>query len=97
MTFQLKHLLLPHQGVMPGAAGHKRVLVPPGTKVWCITHGTLIYWASYLDEAQARCALENLTASAARRNHPLQTLLEWNFSGRFPKRVVRPPAPKVPQ
>jgi hypothetical protein len=91
--FQLKHLMLPHQGVMPGARGHKKVVVPAGTKVYCIVHGTLMYWAVYLDEAQARHALEGLEATAsgrARRNIQLDTLLQWNFTSQFPKRVVRP-------
>jgi len=90
--FQVEHKPLPHQGVIPGARGHKKVLVPQGTKVWVITYGRLMFWAAYQTEAQAKTCRDNLQASVdgkARRNIPLQTMLAWNFKGQFPTRVVR--------
>ena len=90
--FQLKHYMLPHDGVIPGARGHKKQIIPRGTKVYCIVYGTKIYWCAYTDERHAMQVLDNLQASVdgkARRNIELQTMVEWNFSTKIPKRIAR--------
>lgn len=94
MTFQLKHYILPHDGIIPGARGHKKILVPTGTKVYCIVYGTKIYWCAYLHEAQAiKCmaGLEATIQSSARRHIELGTLIAWNFKYTIPRRVAREP------
>ena len=90
--FQLKHYALPHDGIIPGARHHKKQVIPAGTKVWCIAYGTLMYWAVYQDEAHALKVMKVLQATVdgnARRTMPMKTMLEWNFSSKFPRRVVR--------
>jgi hypothetical protein len=90
---QVKHVVLPHDGIIPGARGHKKITIPRGTKVYCIVYGTLIFWAAYLDEPSALKVAENLEATIrpeARRHIPLQTLLAWNFKSTIPKRISRP-------
>ncbi len=89
---QLKHYMLPHQGVIPGARGHKKQTVPAGTKVWCIVYGTLVFWCAYLDEQQAAKVLLALQASIdgkAKRNINLETMLAWNFRRSIRKRIGR--------
>jgi hypothetical protein len=90
--FQLKHYMLPHNGVMPGARGLKKVVIPAGTKVWCIVYGTKIYWCAYLHLADASRALQGLkdTASGeARHTIALDALIAWNFKDAIPKRIYR--------
>lgn len=86
--FQIKHYRLPHEGVIPGARGHKKIVIPRGEKVFCIVYGTKIYWAAYLNEAQAIQSLENLKKNKL----DIKTLVEWNFKDAIPVRVARPPA-----
>ena len=89
---QLKRYLLPHDGIIPGARGHKKQIIPKGTKVWCIVYGTLVYWCCYTDEAHATVVMNNLQASIdgkARRNIDLRNMLAWNFKDSIPKRVAR--------
>lgn len=93
MLFQIKHYALPHDGIIPGARGHKKVIVSRGTKVYCIVYGTLVFWVAYLDEPNAlRVAqeLENTTLPSARRQIDLKTLIAWNFKDAIPKRISRP-------
>jgi hypothetical protein len=93
--FHLKPYALPHDGVIPGARGHKKQVIPAGTKVYCIVYGTKIYWAAYLDEQQALRCMNNLQASVngqARRNIELNTMVAWNFKDAIPRRVVRLPS-----
>jgi hypothetical protein len=90
--FQIKLYRLPHEGVIPGARGHKKRVIPAGTKVYCIAYGTLIYWCAYLKEDQALRVLQGLTATVtkgARRYIPIETLVEWNFSWNMPRRICR--------
>jgi hypothetical protein len=87
MLFQLKHYALPHDGIIPGARGHKKQIIPAGTKVWCIVYGTLMYRAVYQDEQHALKVMQELQNTAEGKAR--RTMLEWNFSSRFPKRVVR--------
>lgn len=92
--FQIKHYRLPHEGIIPGARGHKKQVVPAGTTVYCIVYGTKMYWASHLTEAQAQKCLSGLIKSLDPnyyRHIPLDTLLAWNFQFQFPRRVVRLP------
>lgn len=91
--FQIKRYTLPHDGIIPGARGHKKVIVPAGTKVHCIVYGTMIYWAAYLNEEQALTCLRGLEetiSGKARRTIKLDTLVAWNFKDRVPTRIVRP-------
>lgn len=89
---QLKHFMLPHDGVIPGARGYKKQIIPKGTKVYCIVYGTKIYWCAYTNEVHAMTVMGNLQASVngnARRNIDLQTLIAWNFQSAIPKRIAR--------
>lgn len=91
--FQVKHYMLPHEGVIPGARGHRKVTIPIGTKVYCIVHGTLIYWCAYLSEAdamQCKVGLEACVLGKAKQTIPLATLVAWNFKDAIPRRVCRP-------
>ncbi len=91
-TFRIRTFLLPHEGIIPGAAGHKKIVVPKGTRVYCIVYGTLIYWCAYLNEEQASKCMRGLEASTdvhARRYIPLETLLTWNFGRGIPRRICR--------
>lgn len=63
MTFQLKNYVLPHDGQMPGAGPYKKVVVPKGTKVYCIVYGTKIYWCAFLHEADALRCLNGLESN----------------------------------
>jgi len=90
--FQIKEYRLPHEGTTPGAPGHKKQVFPAGTKVWCIVYGTLMFHSVYLNEETAAKVAKALQATAegtARRSIPLKTLVEWNFSSRFPRKVAR--------
>lgn len=91
--FQLKHYILPHDGIIPGARGHKKIVVPQGYKVYCIVHGTKIFHAAYLNEGQALEVMKNLQLSVdgkARRNIDLRTMVAWNFKSSIPIKIVRP-------
>jgi hypothetical protein len=93
MTFQLKHYMLPHEGIILGARGHKKITIAAGTKVFCIVYGTKIYWAAYLNEQQGLQVMANLedcVHGRARRSIKLNTLLEWNFANTIPRRICRP-------
>jgi hypothetical protein len=90
--FQIKHYLLPHDGVMPGARGLKKVVVPKGTRVYCIVYGTLVYWCTFLHEAEAiraKQGLEDTVNGLNKRTIDLNSLLAWNFKSSIPKRVFR--------
>lgn len=87
MMFQIKHYMLPHDGVMPGARGLKKIVVPKGTKVYCIVYGTLIYWCTYLHMQDAMVCLHGLEKTL--KTMPLDTLVAWNFKHAIPKRVFR--------
>lgn len=92
--FQIKQYMLPHEGVIPGGPGHKKQVIPAGTKVYCIVYGTKMFWAVYLREEQAQKCLKGLLESLdpkARRHIPLNSLIAWNFKSAFPKRVSRLP------
>lgn len=92
MNFQIKHYMLPHSGIMPGARGLKKVVVPAGTKVYCIVYGTKIYWCCYLHEADAMRTmqvLEDTVNGRASRTIDLHILIAWNFKSSFPTRVYR--------
>lgn len=86
---QLKHYLLPHDGVIPGARGWKKQVIPAGTKVWCIVYGTRIYHYCYLNETQAETVRGNLEGWMAKTNISRETVLAFNFSPSIPRRVVR--------
>lgn len=87
MTFQIKHYLLPHDGVMPGARGHKKVTIPRGTRVYCIVYGTKIYWCTFLHMQDAMVCLQGLEKTL--EFTPIDTLVAWNFKFSIPKRVFR--------
>ena len=92
MIFQIKQYLLPHDGVIPGAAGHKKIVVPRGTKVYCIVYGTKVFWCAFLKETSAlhvAKGLEDCVEGRAKRTIELNTLLAWNFKDAIPKRVHR--------
>lgn len=94
MIFRVKPITLPHDGIIPGARGHKKITIPAGTKVFCIVyHNTQVYWAAYLEEAAALQVAKNLEACTkpeARRTIDLPALLAWNFKSTIPTRIVRP-------
>ncbi len=95
VLFQVKSHILPHEGIIPGARGHKKITVPRGTTVYCIAHGTRLFWAAYLDEPTATKVARNLTDTVegrSRRPIPLDTLLTWNFKTAIPSRISRPRA-----
>jgi hypothetical protein len=90
--FSVTQTKLPHDGVIPGARGHKKQIISTGTAVWVIKHGRLFYWAVYLTEYQAQKCAHGLAAyvnGLTRRKIELHTLLAFNFKYDFPKRVVR--------
>ena len=92
VVFHLKHYMLPHNGVMPGARGLKKVIVPAGTKVWCIVYGTKVYWCAYLHLSDAEKCLQGLKETVwgqGKRTIDLDTLLAWNFKDAMPKRIYR--------
>lgn len=84
---------LPHDGIIPGARGRKKQIIPRGTQVWCIVHERRhFYWACYTNQEHAAMVLKNLQDCAegrARRSIPLHTLLAWNFKRSVPTRVCR--------
>lgn len=99
--FTIERLLLPHVGIIPGARGHKKVEVAKGTHVYCITYGSRLYWSAYLSESQAIECLTELeevvNGTGLRRGRrrkvrqiPLDTLVAWNFTWKFPVRICRP-------
>jgi hypothetical protein len=91
--FDIRPLPLPHKGIIPGAAGHKKVEIPKGTMVYCIMHGPKYFWAVYLHKAEAEEVAETLEATItgrAKRSFDLPTMLAWNFKIAFPERVSRP-------
>jgi hypothetical protein len=93
MIFQLKRYMLPHEGIIPGARGHKKIIVSRGTWVYCIVYGTLVYWCAYLHQEEAMRAkrgLEDTVSGKARRTIDLDSLLAWNFRDAIPRRVCRP-------
>lgn len=89
---QLKQYTLPHNGVIPGARGHKKIIVPAGTKVYCIVYGTLIFWCAYLRKASAMQCLKGITDTIegrTKRTIDINTLVQWNFHDRIPTRIHR--------
>lgn len=93
--FQLRRVKLPHDGVIPGAAGHKKIVVPKGTEVFCITpcvDHVRMFWCAYLKEESAQTVLEGLTKTVngpSRRRIDYPTLLAWNFKYQIPVRIHR--------
>lgn len=90
--FQIKQYRLPHEGVIPGAAGHKKIVIPRGTIVFCIMYERKFYDYAYLDEhvaEECRKRLEATVDGTARRHFDLETMVAWNFKTRFPMRVAR--------
>jgi hypothetical protein len=90
--FKIEKRRLPHEGIIPGARGHKKIVIPEGTEVYCIVHGSLFFWAAYLNEDTARTVARNLeetTKSAGRRYIPFKSLLAWNFKSSIPVRIHR--------
>jgi hypothetical protein len=90
--FQIKHYNLPHEGIIPGARGHKKQVISAGTKVYCIVHGTLIFWCAYLKEDSALKVMKGLTDTVEGRNRrtiKLDVLLAWNFKDAIPRRIHR--------
>lgn len=90
--FQIKHYRLPHEGIIPGARGHKKIVIPRGEKVWCIVYGTKIFWCAYLNDGTAKGVAESLRKTVtgeAKRQIPLPTLLAWNFRDAIPTRIHR--------
>jgi hypothetical protein len=83
--FQIKTLTLPHEGIIPGAPGHKKIVVPSGTTIYCIKYRTKFYWCGYLDEQQAAKCLRGLESN----DIPLDVLVAWNFKAAIPKRIAR--------
>lgn len=93
MFFEVKEYRLPHEGVIPGARGHKKITIPRGTKVYCIVYENTFFWAAYLsdEEAQKVCAsLEETIKLGSKRHIELKTLLAWNFKRGIPVRISRP-------
>lgn len=98
--FTVKALTLPHNGIIPGARGHKKIVVPEGTRVYCIVHDHRFFWAAYLDEPtalQVAASLDDTADGRSKRPISLATLLDWNFRYSFPTRICRPasPAPRL--
>ena len=90
MMFQIKHYLLPHDGLMPGARGYKKVTIPKGTRVYCIVYGTLVYWCTFLHMQDAMVCLKGLEHTVyTRKTIDINSLLSWNFRHSIPKRVFR--------
>ncbi len=92
-TFHVKHYSLPHDGVIPGAAGHKKVVVSRGTKVYCVVYGTKIFYCAYLYEKEALTVAKSFEETIDpnhKRHIPLKTLIAWNFKDAIPKKVHRP-------
>ena len=83
--FQIRPHTLPYDGAIPGAPGHKKIVVPSGTTIYCIKYHTKFYWCGYLDEEQAAKALIGLESN----NIPLDVLVAWNFKAAIPKRIAR--------
>lgn len=92
MTFTVRERPLPHDGIIPGARGHKKEIVPKGTSVWVIMYERVYFWACYQTEASAqRCAkaLDESVTGKAHRTIDLSSMLAWNFKREFPTRVHR--------
>lgn len=93
MDIILKQYTLPHPGIIWGARGHKKQIIPAGTEVWCIVYGPKIYGYAYLHKVDAEHCKEGLvnsTNGVGRRQMPLETLIAWNFKSTIPNRVSRP-------
>lgn len=91
--FQVKRYTLPHDGIIPGARGHKKIVIPRGTKVHCIAYGTKLFWAAYLDEPTAlrvAASLDDTASGRSKRSIALDTLVAWNFKDAIPTRISRP-------
>jgi hypothetical protein len=92
MTFEVKAYPLPHDGIIPGARGHKKIVIPRGTQIYCITYQDRKFWCGYLKEDSAKEVANNLENSLnpdARRHIPLETLVAWNFKSKIPLRIHR--------
>lgn len=90
--FTLIRKSLPHDGIMPGARGLKKVVVPKGTSVFCIMYKDKNYWCAYLKSESAIKCMEGLLATTegtARRQIDIDTLVAWNFKYEVPKRIFR--------
>lgn len=90
MEIRLKRL--PHDGIIPGARGHKKIVIPKGTAVYVIMCGSVMFWCAYLNEASAQKCLDGLRKSldsSYRRHIPLSTMLAFNFQHGVPARVHR--------
>lgn len=93
--FQIEEIKLPHDGVIPGAAGHKKVIVPKGTRVYVIREpkSGKYFWCGYLYQHEAlKCAqgfVETLDPNH-KRHLTLDQIVIWNFKYVLPKRIHRP-------
>lgn len=95
--FKVVPVLLPHQGIIPGARGHKKITIPRGTKVFAIQHIVRYFHTVYLSETEAntvRESLEDTVEGRTKRQIPLRTMLEWNFKLAIPTHVCRPKTEK---
>jgi hypothetical protein len=81
---------LPHVGIIPGARGHKKVVIPKGTSVFCVRYYTKYFWAAYLDRKSAQHTCETF-----KKCKSMEVLLEWNFMQEFPTRIIRSKEPKL--
>lgn len=93
--FQVEEIKLPHDGVIPGAAGHKKITVPKGTRVYLIREprSGKYFWCGYLYIKEALETAKSFVETIKpehKRHIPLNTLIEWNFKGMIPKRIHRP-------
>lgn len=91
-TFGIVEQHLREPGIIPGARGHKKEVIPVGTKVYCIMYGRKYFWCCYLNERQAiqcRNGLESNLLPSARRRLTLEQILDWNFRYSIPTRVAR--------
>lgn len=93
MTFTLEELKLPHNGIIPGAAGHKKVIVSKGTKVYAVKYERRYFTCVYLYKSEAEGVIRSFEETIkpdTRRHIPLTRLIEWNFRYSIPTRVNRP-------
>lgn len=90
--FTIRELKIPHDGIIPGAAGHKKVIVSRGTRIYVVCHGQKYFGCGYLYFAEALEVTKNFVATldpSHKRHMPLETLIQWNFKCVIPTRIHR--------
>lgn len=90
--FVIQEVKLPHEGIVPGARGHKKIVYPKGTTIYVLKYQDKYFYCGYIYFKEillvAKAFVQQIDP-AYKRHIPLKTLIEWNFRRAIPSRIHR--------